>query len=59
MSKLEDLPDQVRTQASKMRALIQTIESAPLNEVVPAIAKLKEEMDQLVHFANMASGRRI
>ena len=56
---LEELPDTVRTQATKMRALVKTIESAPLNEVIKAVESLKTEIDVLVAAANQAAGLRI
>jgi hypothetical protein len=54
------LAEGVLSQARKMRDLLRTIESetAPLNEVVPALAKLGEEIDALVTLANEATGRR-
>jgi hypothetical protein len=54
-TELEALPDRARSQAVKMRELLKTIENAPLNEIVPAIARLKEEIETLFTLANKAS----
>jgi hypothetical protein len=55
----DHFPDKVRVHAIKMRDLMKTIETAPLQQVVAAIANMKAEIDALFASTDAASGRRM
>jgi hypothetical protein len=47
MTPLRALPEQVLFQVAVMRELMKTIELAPVQDVVGAIEKMNEQIDQL------------